>query len=337
MVYQSDLFWLASAFDQSLKPVSVKRNPRVGSVIIDKTGLLLASGSHEGYGTAHAEQVAIRNAKGRTKGATIYVNLAPCNHVGKTPSCCVAIIESGIKKVVYSVDDPNPLSQGNIDFLKINGVEVVKIKAPKKYENVNFRWLQSYSKQRPYVSAKIALSLDGYIHNNIKKNMRLTGKEVEREVHIIRNGCDAVVTGTGTVLTDNPKLNVRFPKRIASKNQPIRYVVGNKEIPKSFNVFDEESETVFSPTKEPKLILQDLMELDVRTVLLESGPTLFTKFLEAKCIDELVIYLAPKFLGQGLGIVNTILSPISDYHSRVSKVDIVGNDLRIRILLNNEM
>ena len=113
MAHQSDSHWLGVAAQQSLIPFSVKRNPRVGAVIVDKTGLPIATGFHEGFGTAHAEQVALVKAKSKAKQATIFVNLAPCNHVGKTPSCCEAIIDSGIKRVVYSNVDPNPVSQGN--------------------------------------------------------------------------------------------------------------------------------------------------------------------------------------------------------------------------------
>ena len=117
MAHQSDIYWLGVAAEQSLIPYSVKRNPRVGAVVVDKSGLAIAKGFHEGYGTAHAEQVVLDKLKGRAKGSTLYVNLAPCNHVGKTPSCSVEIINRGIKRVVYTNADPNPISQGNIEFL----------------------------------------------------------------------------------------------------------------------------------------------------------------------------------------------------------------------------
>ena len=160
MAHQSDLYWLSLAAEQSLIPETVKRNPRVGAIVVDNSGLVVSKGFHDGYGTAHAEQVALEKAKGKAKGSTIFISLAPCNHVGKTPSCCELIISKGVRRVVYSNSDPNPLSVGNIEFLKANGVEVSHVKSPKQYENINYRWLKSYELGRPFVTAKIAMSID---------------------------------------------------------------------------------------------------------------------------------------------------------------------------------
>jgi diaminohydroxyphosphoribosylaminopyrimidine deaminase/5-amino-6-(5-phosphoribosylamino)uracil reductase len=331
MSYQSDIHWLSVAYEQSLIPYSVKRNPRVGAVIVDKSGLAIAKGFHEGYGTAHAEQVVLEKVKGRAKGSTLYVNLAPCNHVGKTPSCCVEIINRGIKRVVFSSLDPNPLSQGNIDFLKSNGIEVTQIKVPKKFEKINNRWSKSYELDRPFVSAKIALTLDGKVSDDKNHKLRITGKEAESEVHLIRNGCDAIITGTGTILADNPKLNVRYPKKIRQSNQPIRFIVGDREIPPNFNVNDQTSQTIFCRRINPRLILEELTKIDVRTVLLESGPTLLSQFIEQNLIDELIVYLAPTAIGQGRAFVEESLLSHSDRTLELSSVGLVGNDLRFKV------
>ena len=331
MAHQSDIYWLGVAAEQSLIPFTVKRNPRVGAVVVDKSGLAIAKGFHEGYGSAHAEQVVLEKLKGRAKGSTLYVNLAPCNHVGKTPSCCVEIINRGIKRVVYSNVDPNPLSQGNIEFLKANGVEVSHIKMPKKYENINFRWFKSFEMDRPFVTAKIALTLDGKINDGSSKKLRITGKEAEIEVHAIRNGCDAIVTGTGTVLADNPRLNVRFPRKLKQSNQPIRFIVGDRDIPGDYFVKDESSQTQFCRKITPKIVLEELSKLDVRTVLLESGATLLTQFLNQDLVDELVIYMAPTAIGQGQAIVDGILQSVSNRTFNISSVGLVGNDLRFKV------
>ena len=331
MAHQSDIYWLGIAAEQSLIPYSVKRNPRVGAVIVDKSGLAIAKGFHEGYGTAHAEQVVLDKAKSRAKGSTLYVNLAPCNHVGKTPSCSVEIINKGIKRVVYSNVDPNPISQGNIEFLKANGVEVSYIKMPKKFENINYRWFKSYELDRPFVTAKIALTLDGKINDGSSKKLRISGKEAENEVHAIRNGCDAIVTGTGTVLADNPKLNVRFPRIIKQANQPIRYIVGDREIPNNYFVKDGSSQTHFCRNISPRIVLEELSKLDVRSVLLESGPKLLTRFLNQDLVDELVIYMAPTTIGQGQAVVDGTLQSVSNRSFNVSSVGLVGNDLRFKV------
>ena len=249
MAHQSDSHWLGVAAQQSLIPFSVKRNPRVGAVIVDKTGLPIATGFHEGFGTAHAEQVALVKAKSKAKQATIFVNLAPCNHVGKTPSCCEAIIDSGIKRVVYSNVDPNPVSQGNIEFLRANGVEVHHQKAPKKYEKINERWFKSFELNRPFVTAKIAMTMDAKTSGINGKRLQITGVETELEVHQIRNGCDAILTGTGTVLVDNPKLNVRYPRKIRQNYQPLRFVAGDREVPSNYFVHDGSPAAIFVAKK----------------------------------------------------------------------------------------
>jgi diaminohydroxyphosphoribosylaminopyrimidine deaminase/5-amino-6-(5-phosphoribosylamino)uracil reductase len=331
MAHQSDIYWLGIAAEQSLIPYSVKRNPRVGAVVVDKSGLAIAKGFHEGYGTAHAEQLVLDKVKGRAKGATLYVNLAPCNHVGKTPSCSVEIINRGIRRVVYSNTDPNPISEGNIEFLKANGVEVSQIKIPKKYENINYRWFKSFELNRPFVTAKIALTLDGKINDENSKKFRITGKDAEIEVHTIRNGCDAIVTGTGTVLADNPRMNVRFPRKIKQSNQPIRYIVGDREIPDDFSVKDGLSQTHFCRNIAPRIVLEELSKIDVRTVLLESGPKLFTQFLNQDLIDELVIYMAPTTIGRGEAIVDGTLQSVSNRTFNISSVGLVGNDLRFKV------
>ena len=331
MAHQSDIYWLGIAAEQSLIPYSVKRNPRVGAVVVDRSGLAIAKGFHEGYGTAHAEQVVLDKLKGRAKGSTLYVNLAPCNHVGKTPSCSVEIINRGIKRVVYTNADPNPISQGNIEFLKANGVEVSHIKMPKRYENINYRWFKSFEMGRPFVTAKIALSLDGKINDGSSKKLRITGKEAEIEVHTIRNGCDAIVTGTGTVLADNPRLNVRFPRKIKQVNQPIRFIVGDREIPEDYFTKDESSQTKFCRNISARIMLEELSKIDVRTVLLESGATLLTQFLNQNLVDELVVYMAPTAIGQGQAIVDGVLQSVSNRTFNISSVGLVANDLRYKV------
>ena len=333
MAHQSDSHWLGVAAQQSLIPFSVKRNPRVGAVIVDKTGLPIATGFHEGFGTAHAEQVALAKAKSKAKQATIFVNLAPCNHVGKTPSCCEAIIDSGIKRVVYSNVDPNPVSQGNIEFLRANGVEVHHQKVPKKYEKINERWFKSFELNRPFVTAKIAMTMDAKTSGINGKRLQITGVETELEVHQIRNGCDAILTGTGTVLVDNPKLNVRYPRKIRQNYQPLRFVAGDREVPSNYFVHDGSPAAIFVAKKAPELILEELFKYEVRTVLLESGPTLMTEFMKKDLIDEIVIYLAPSLIGQGRAIFDEMIHPVLNRTYNISSVELVGRDLRIRVSL----
>jgi len=334
MAFQSDNYWLSVAHDLALIPKSVKRNPRVGCVIIDSSGLPVAKGFHEGYGTRHAEQVALEKSGSRAKNSTLFVTLEPCNHVGKTPSCCNAIVESGIKRVVFSRKDPNPITSNNISFLKQNGIEVIQLNASNKYSKINYRWLKSYELERPYLTAKIAISIDGKINDGKKKNLRLTGIESEHEVHEIRNGNDAIITGAQSVLADNSKLTVRYPKKLKKEFQPIRYVVGDTKIPDSFNIFKNDAETFILPRLNPRLVLDELWKNDVRTALLETGPGLLAKYLEYKLVDELIIYMAPIILGQGNDFLKENIPGLRDQNWRIANVGLVGRDLRLHLLIN---
>ncbi len=334
MVFQSDNYWLSFAHDLALVPKSVKRNPRVGCVIVDSSGLLISQGFHEGYGSSHAEQIAIKNAGDKAKNSTLFVTLEPCNHVGKTPSCCELIVKSGISRVVFSKKDPNPVTKNNIAFLKQNGIEVMQLNSSYKYSRLNFRWLKSYELARPYVSAKIAITVDGKINDGRKKNFRITGKATEIEVHEIRNGCDAIISGAKSVLADNSKLTVRYPKKLKKEFQPIRFVVGETKIPSSYNIFKDDAETILLPRIHPRLILEELWKHDVRTALLETGPVLLSKFLENKLVDELIIYVAPLILGQGEDFLKENIPGLRDQNWRIANVGLVGRDLRLHLLIN---
>jgi len=334
MVFQSDNYWLSVASELSLIPRSVKRNPRVGCVIVDSSGLLVSKGFHEGYGTSHAEQVAIKSAGNKSRGSTLFVTLEPCNHIGKTPSCCAEIVASGIKRVVFSKKDPNPITTNNIAYLKQNGVEVAQLNSNNKYSKINYRWFKSFELKRPYVTAKIAISIDGKINDGKRLNFRITGKDSEIEVHEIRNGNDAIISGSQSVLNDNSRLTVRFPKKLRKEMQPIRYVVGDTKIPITHNIYKDEAETIFLPRLNPRLVLEELWKNDVRTSLLETGPRLFTKFLENKLVDELIIYMAPLILGQGHDFLKENIPGLRDQNWRIANVGLVGKDLRLHLLIN---
>jgi len=334
MVFQSDNHWLSMAHELSLIPKTVKRNPRVGCVIVDSSGLLISTGFHEGYGTSHAEQVAIQKAGSKAKNSTLFVTLEPCNHVGKTPSCCNLIVESGIKRVVFSRKDPNPVTANNIAFLIQNGIEVTQLNVNSKFSKINHRWLRSYELKRPHVTAKIAITIDGKINDGKKNNLRLTGKDAEVEVHEIRNGSDAIITGAQSVLMDNSRLTVRYPKKLKKELQPLRYVVGETKIPNKFNIYKDDAETIFLPRLNPRLILEELWKNDVRTCLLESGPSLLSKFLENNLVDELIIYLAPLILGQGHDFLKDNIPGMKDQKWRIANVGLVGRDLRLHLLIN---
>jgi diaminohydroxyphosphoribosylaminopyrimidine deaminase/5-amino-6-(5-phosphoribosylamino)uracil reductase len=150
-------------------------------------------------------------------------------------------------------------------------------------------------------------------------------------VHQLRNGCDAIVTGTGTVLVDNARLNVRYPTKVKASRQPLRCVVGDREVKAEALINDNSAETVFLQRMNPKLVLEQLENLDIRTVLVESGPSLVTQFLKQDLVDELIIYMAPTVIGQGQAIIEEVLNPISVGDFKISSVGLVGQDLRFKV------
>jgi diaminohydroxyphosphoribosylaminopyrimidine deaminase/5-amino-6-(5-phosphoribosylamino)uracil reductase len=203
-----------------------------------------------------------------------------------------------------------------------------------KYSKINYRWLKSYELERPYVSAKIAISIDGKVNNSSNKSFRLTSKEAELEVHEIRNGNDAVISGANSVLIDNSKLTVRYPKKLKKEMQPIRYIIGESKIPSSFNIFKEDAETILLPRLNPRLILEEMWKNDIRTALLETGPRLLSKFLESNFVDELIIYMAPVILGRGDDFLMENIPGLKDQNWRIANVGLVGRDLRLHLLIN---
>lgn len=201
----------------------------VGSVIVDAEGNLLSKGFHQKAGQAHAEINALQNAlqgdfKEKLKDSTIYVNLEPCCHFGKTPPCTKAIIESGIKKVVIGSLDPNPKVEGKgVKELKENGIEVINGVLEEECAELNkffFHWIKT---KKPWVTLKIAATLDGKIHLG-EAGRQITGPETQVKVQELRAEHDAILTGSGTVLADNPQMNVR----LVEGKSPIKIVLDRR-------------------------------------------------------------------------------------------------------------
>ena len=184
-------------------------NPHVGAVVV-KDGAIVGEGFHERAGNDHAELVALKAAKSKAKGATLYVSLEPCNHVGRTPPCTDAIIKAGIARVVVGTDDPNPHVEGNGSAkLRAAGIEVVGGVRAEEAETVIAPWKKFVTRDLPFVSIKLALSLDGRIATRTGASRWVTGPDARARVHALRASCDAVAVGIGTVLSDDPRLNVR--------------------------------------------------------------------------------------------------------------------------------
>jgi diaminohydroxyphosphoribosylaminopyrimidine deaminase/5-amino-6-(5-phosphoribosylamino)uracil reductase len=228
------------------------------------------------------------------------VTLEPCAHTGRTGPCTAALIAAGVAKVVYGVDDPNPEAAGGAAKLRAAGIEVVSgIEAHAAASGALRPWLHAVRAGRPYVTWKFAATLDGRSAAADYTARWITSAPSRADVHRLRGTVDAILVGSGTVLVDDPHLTVRDGERLAER-QPLRVVLDRRHrVPDDARVLDDAAETVVLDTAAPQFALKALYDRGVRHVLLEGGPTLAGAFVEARCVDEVVAYLAPTLLGAG--------------------------------------
>jgi diaminohydroxyphosphoribosylaminopyrimidine deaminase/5-amino-6-(5-phosphoribosylamino)uracil reductase len=310
-------------------------NPRVGAVIIDADGLVVAEGFHRGAGTPHAEVDALTKAGGAARGATAVVTLEPCNHTGRTGPCSAALVDAGVHRVVFAQGDDTRQAHGGALHLREAGVDVEAGVLVDEARRVNPAWTFAAENGRPFVTWKFAVTLDGRSAAADGTSMWITGDEARRDVHALRGECDAVLVGTGTVATDNPRLTVRDDVGVPlpPDRQPLRAVMGLRDLPDEACVFDRSAPTVRLRTHDPRAALHGLLVEDRHHVWLEGGPTIAAQFVAAGLVDEVVAYIAPVLLGAGphaisdLG-VSTIASAL-----RLTLADVTrfGDDVRLTL------
>ena len=304
-------------------------NPAVGAVIV-KDGKVVSTGYHERAGLPHAESIAIEKAGEKAKGATLYVTLEPCNHYGKTPPCSEKIIKAGIKRVVVGIRDPNPIASGGIERLKEAGIEVeVGVLKKECFELID-DFLVILKKDRPFVSLKLASTLDGLIADKNGNSKWISSEESRKLVHKLRSYHNAVMVGIGTVLNDDPLLNVRY---FEVTPQPKAVVIDkNLKIPLNCRLIKERAEELIIVTAQESLlsykagILRDLgvevlpvsmkgsklnllealkalrKEFGIFSVMCEGGAKLAWNLLKVGLIDKYHFFYAPKILGGREGV-----------------------------------
>ncbi len=302
----------------------------MGAVVTSPAGQVIGEGFHKSG--PHAEVVALEQAGQSTKGATLYVTLEPCNHQGKTGPCTEAIIKAGITKVVYAVRDPNPLASGGAEALAAAGVEVEFNNELSEIEYSNRAWLHKVKTNRPYFIWKIATTLDGRTAAIDGSSKWITGEESRAQVSKLRAESSAILIGTATALADNPNLIPR-DIQITRNINPVRIVMGLREIPSEFNLHNAAAETVFLRSHDFADLLELCSERDFNQVFIESGSELGTALLKAGLIDELVIFQAASLLGSGLSFIGdlgaTNIKEKMDFVIR--DVAQFGNDLKITL------
>jgi diaminohydroxyphosphoribosylaminopyrimidine deaminase/5-amino-6-(5-phosphoribosylamino)uracil reductase len=302
-------------------------NPAVGAVVLTADGTPVGEGATAPPGGPHAEVAALAAAGDRARGGTLVVTLEPCAHTGRTGPCAEALLAAGVARVVVAVPEPTELAAGGAERLRAAGVDVeVGVEQAAAEAGALAAWLTGVREQRPFVVWKAAATLDGRVAAADGTSRWITGEQARAAVHRLRATCDAVVVGSGTVLTDDPQLTVRDADGQAAPRQPLRVVVDRRNrLPAGSRVLDDAAPTHVSRAAGP--------ERDVRRVLLEGGPTLAAAFLRAGLVDEAVIHLAPTLLGAGPALVGDLGIPTIAGALSLSVVDVtlLGGDVQVRL------
>ncbi|MDR1514861.1 MAG: bifunctional diaminohydroxyphosphoribosylaminopyrimidine deaminase/5-amino-6-(5-phosphoribosylamino)uracil reductase RibD [Synergistaceae bacterium] len=336
---------------------AVSPNPRVGCVIVDESvhgGKVVSWGYHRRYGAPHAEVEALRRAGGYAKGCTLYVNLEPCSHIGKTPPCTDAIIEAGISKVVAGMKDPNPKVNGSgIGALEKAGVETVVGVLEEECRWINRGFIRSMTMGRPWVTVKAAVSVDGKMALSNGESRWISGSESRTRSHLLRAGNDAIMVGVGTILEDNPDLSVRD----ADGSSPVKVIVDTElKTPEDARILGsgkcvfftgpspDENKVGALTKKGAKVIrqkeetgahipmdaiLSELCALGVNQLMVEGGSKLIGSLIKSGTVDEYSIFIAPKVLGLGIGFGDSLsFAHMDDTISMKNmKVRKIGDDI----------
>lgn len=331
-------------------------NPTVGCVLVNG-GEIVGEGWTAAAGGPHAERAALAAAADRARGATAYVTLEPCSHQGRTGPCAPALIEAGVARVVCATMDPNPLVSGRgIRMLEAAGIGVETGLLDAAARAINRGYFSRMTRARPWVRAKIAASLDGGTALGNGKSQWITGEKARADVHRWRARSSAVVTGIGTVLADDPALTARVDGPAYPIKQPLRVVVDSAlRTPPTARVLDLPGDVVVftgpatdgaaisaagariervdaAPRCDLGQVVARLGALEINDVLVEAGPGLTGALLDAGLIDELVLYFAPKLLGdaaKGMFTIAELTELDGAVGLEIDDVRMVGGDLRI--------
>ena len=307
---------------------STHPNPNVGCVIVADDEVV-GRGWHQRTGEPHAEIYALREAGERARGATAYVTLEPCSHTGRTPPCADALVEAGVERVVVGMQDPNPQVAGRgIERLRGAGIKVESGLLETQVRDLNPGFISRMERGRPWLRVKLAASLDGRTAMASGESQWISGPEARRDVQRLRARSSAVMTGIGTVVSDDPSLNVRLEPSelygVEPLRQPLRVVLDSQlrlspqakllSLPGEILVLTVSDDAnardaleqagatvciVEAQDKQPspQAVLHELASREMNEILLECGPTLAGAFMSAGLIDELVLYMAPHLMG----------------------------------------
>lgn len=340
---------------------STTPNPRVGCVLVADEKAV-GSGWHRRAGEPHAEVLALRDAGNKARGATAYVTLEPCSHHGKTPPCTDALVAADVARVVVAVQDPNPKVAGEgIAKLRAAGIAVDCGLMEAAARELNAGFFARMTRGTPWLRSKIAMSLDGRTALANGVSQWITGEAARLDVQHWRARSCAVLTGIGTVLADDARLNVR---EIETQRHPLRVVLDSKlRMPLTARMLNGESVLIYTAVRDAEksaaleklgaavivlpdengqvdlnAMLHDLAQRGYNEVLLEAGSTLNGAMLRAGLVDELLLYVAPQLLGdraRGMAQLGELVSLDQRINLKWQDVRQVGNDLRITVKVEN--
>lgn len=309
---------------------TVSPNPLVGCIIV-KRGKIVGKGFHKECGNDHAEIMAIKSAGKKVANATMYVTLEPCSHWGKTPPCTEKIVQSGIREVIIGAEDPNPVVDG-FKELKFRGLKVKIGILKEDAEKLNEYYNKYMKTKTPFAMLKVAMTMDGKVATNTGDSKYITGSEARKFVHELRSEVDAVMVGVNTILKDDPKLtprlvsgpvkdpfkivvdsNLRLPVKCNVMKNPSKLIIAttSKASKERINKFYQMGvNVVVCKTKLGKVDLKDLMaelgKKEITSVMIEGGPMLNSSVIRDKIADKLLIFTAPKIMGDGLGAIGDL-------------------------------
>ncbi|MHB1544089.1 MAG: bifunctional diaminohydroxyphosphoribosylaminopyrimidine deaminase/5-amino-6-(5-phosphoribosylamino)uracil reductase RibD [Gammaproteobacteria bacterium] len=333
-------------------------NPRVGCVIV-REGAIVGRGAHRRIGGPHAEIEALAEAGSQARGATVYITLEPCAHVGRTPPCAPALVNAGVARVVFAVPDPNPAAAGGSRMLREAGIEVGQGPLSRTARELNRGFFKRHETGWPWVTVKLAASLDGRTALANGASRWITGQAARDDVRRLRARSSAVVTGSGTILKDNPLLSVRREpgSDVGEIREPLRVVLdSHASCPPEARVFHPTEESLLvtlagsDTTGHEQLgiqvarvaagagglalgeVLSLLGRRILNEVLIEAGPTLSGAWMREQLIDECWLYLAPRLLGSNAQPMVALTSPEALGLSpdwKIRDIRQVGEDLRL--------
>jgi diaminohydroxyphosphoribosylaminopyrimidine deaminase/5-amino-6-(5-phosphoribosylamino)uracil reductase len=308
-------------------------NPPVGAVILDTGGEVVGVGATEPAGGDHAEILALRRAGDLANGGTVVVTLEPCNHYGKTPPCVNALLDAKVGTVVYAVADPNPEAAGGAARLEKAGVAVRSgVLADEVTGGPLREWLHKQRTGLPHLTWKYASSVDGRSAAADGSSQWISSEASRLDLHRRRAAAGAIVVGTGTVLADDPALTARLSDGSLADRQPLRVVVGMREIPSEAKVLNDDSRTMLIRTHDPMEVLKAVS--DRTDVLLEGGPTLAGAFVRAGVVNRILAYVAPTLLGGPVTAVDDVgVTTIARaLRWQFDRIDRVGPDLVLSLV-----